>query len=374
MSQAKQTSHSIDRNDIINYIKKEIKKSPRKEYEVSATDLAKKFGIQSPSMNYHLKRFIEEGIFITADRKGTYGRKIFLLPTKKKKKPIINDLDSFTELVRSKVDIKSLEEKVASEIVSENKNIIIENTEKGRHIYIKISNVPRKITHNFLYPNLKVLKFSSPGKSSNANFLKDNKIEENIKNKLKEKPSNTTIINKTIILNEPDAIEDKSDEIKEAIVAGELTLNNRIEKFLNESKKIPNASQLISKSDKEILSVVAESIQQQQVYLKDLSNQLELMENLTLLHSMIDERNKMMEEMDQIRKEHISLLANFNEKSNQVSVDPQRVRIMHQIIINTLDTYLDSTNQSMALNRKEFRRNIVKEISDLANYLVGVDS
>ena len=305
-AKARQTSHSIDRNDIIDYIKEQIKNSPRREFEVSATDLAKVFGIQGPSMDYHLKRFLSEGTFVASKKKGKFGRKIFLLPEDNKPQTVVNNMEEFADLIKSQIDVEKLAEQVKHD-----------------------DDIP---------------------------------TEENTENQ-------TNDVEQTPETQQPQ----QTEEPVEVIAPANLTLNDRIEKFLAESNSVPDASQLISKSDKEVLSVMAESIQQQQVYLKDLSHQLELMENLKLLHSLIDERNRMTEEVNQMREEHNALLATMSKNEEQVSVDPQRVRLMHQIIINTLDTYLELPNHALALQRKEFRNNIAKEISDLANYILGIE-
>lgn len=340
---AKLPHNTVDKKDIVLHIMEAIKKDPNHEFEVSSTDLAREYGVKGPTIDYHISRLIKEGVFEVSPKEGRYKRKIFIEPKggypkrvlnqlgikqekKKIEKPLINDMDKFREIVTSKIkDIPVDNEPIATSTDTVNASTI---------------------------------------SSDNAYIVepKPNR-EENVQVAPKDA--------------ETPKVKEKSIKVEEETVSRfippELTLSDQINLFIEKSKSIESADMLISKPDKEILSVMTESIQQNLVYMKDLSNQLELMENLSILHQLIDERNKMIKEMEQIRTEHTELLKKMSADSKEVTIDPVRVRSMHQIIINTLDNYVELPNHALALQRKEFREQMTKEIADLANYIVGVD-
>lgn len=71
---------NISREDIYHDISQLILHSPERESEVSIVDMAKKYGISSPTMDYHIKKLVEEGKIIQTESKGKYNRKMYTLP------------------------------------------------------------------------------------------------------------------------------------------------------------------------------------------------------------------------------------------------------------------------------------------------------
>lgn len=358
---AKVPYNIVDRNDLIKYITEEIEKSPNKEFELSVTDLGKKYDVQGPTMDYHIKKLLEENVFVVADKKGKYSRKILVLPGSEQaqpKAPVINNMSSFKDLIQQKIDSGEL--KI-------NNNDIDDEIEEITPVDSTTQDKPS--VGEILKSNVSLVKTDSSKDTYDEPLLPEEveKVEvEEIENMYDEPLLPEESKNEVQIL-------DKGHHTVDRYEAPGLTLDNKIRRFLEESNKIPTANQLISRQDKEVISVMTESIQQHMVYLKDLMDTLKLVETLNMVRELIDERNKMLEEMQQMREEHRSLISSIQNDANQVSVDPQRVRLMHQIIINTVDTYLDQPNHSLALNRVDFRNSITKEVGDLANYILGIE-
>lgn len=345
----------IDRNELIEYITEEIEKNPNKEFELSVTDLGKKYDVQGPTMDYHIKKLLDDKVFEVSRKKGKYSRKILVMPGSEQAvhdSPIINNMSSFKDLIQEK--IKNGELKIKSTTDSN-------DTDKVKKETVET------IDHN-----------SKSVDDELEDFLDSPIIPDELKEDSKGDIGD--IIDIPILPGE--LVKEKSYEVEvldvghhtqDKIEVPGLSLDHKIKRFLEESSKIPTANQLISRQDKEVISVMTESIQQHMVYLKDLMDTLKLVETLNMVRELIDERNKMLEEMQQMREEHRALISSIHSNGNQVNVDPQRVRLMHQIIINTVDTYLDQPNHALALNRVEFRNSITKEVGDLANYILGIE-
>ncbi|MGV7000274.1 hypothetical protein ACWA2C_16435 [Priestia megaterium] len=125
--------------------------------------------------------------------------------------------------------------------------------------------------------------------------------------------------------------------------------------------------------DREILSVMNETIQQTTVYLKDLSEQLSTIQNKQLIQHLIDDRNRTQEQMKRLEKEVEEAHALANQTKEKYEIEPDRVRFMHQMIVATVDNFVNQQNHSMALNRLNFRNQISKEVSDLVKYVLRLE-
>lgn len=279
------TSHGrINRNMILKEVQKIIEQSPGNKAEISSSDLADKFGVKAPTMDYHLDKLVQEGKLIVAKKRGKYNRRIFSLP--KGYKPLQNQ---------------------------SHLNVVYDNIDEFK----------------------KVLK---------------EKVQV-------EKEKNTK----------------KEDNIQNVKSIKELTLDDQIEMFLSQSEDIQTAEKLLAKEDREILSVVNESIQQQIIYLKDLADQLSTVQNKELIQKLIDERNQNQEKLQALQKENQKLKQQLQENQGKYDIQPERIRMMQQLIMNTIDNYLDQPNHSLALGRREFRNKITKEVSDLAKYALNLE-
>jgi DNA-binding transcriptional ArsR family regulator len=291
----------VDRNQIHREIAKMIQEDPEGEVEISSSELADKFGVQAPTMDYHLNKLVEEGLIAVSPKRGRYNRKIYRLPAgaKPDTKPRTQILDTFTPEAAEKF------KKFLSEHVSK----------------------------------------------------KDESVQEELQ---LDEPSATPITPEP----EPEV---------EPIQIHELTLDDRIKTFLSQAKQVHDAHVLLGHEDKEILSVMNETISQTTVYLKDLSEQLSTVQNKELIQALIDERNRTQNQMERLEKELEEARKQVDQTIEKYEVDPQRVRFMHQMIISTVDDYMNRPNHSLALGRTEFRSKISKEVSDLVKYVLHLE-
>lgn len=283
----------IDREQVFQVIADLIEKSENGETEISSSELADKFGVQAPTMDYHLKKLIDEGCIAVAPKRGRYNRKIYRLPS------------------------NAGEEQQASKAQVHKPFESIESAEKFK----------------------KFLQEHAP---------KDSNVQEELELQPKE-------------------------EKKPVIETKELTLDERIQSFLEETGQVHDAEVLLKHEDKEILSVMNETIQQTSVYLKDLSEQLSTIKNKQLIQHLIDDRNRMQAQMEHLENELKEARAQINKTIEKYEIDPNRVRFMHQMIISTVDDYMNQPNHALALGRPTFRKKVSKEISDLVRYVLHLE-
>lgn len=298
----------VDRNHIYKEIAKMIHSSKEHEVEVSSSELADKFGVQAPTMDYHLNKLVEEGLLAISPKRGRYNRKIYRLPA----------------------EIKPEKEKPKTEIVTPEsaekfKKFLAEHVRKG----------------------------------------KKNEVQEELD--LGDEPVPTPEpVQETPVVKE--VVEEKEPEpIKE------LSLDERVQKFLAEANQVHDAHMLLKHEDKEILSVMNETIHQTTVYLKDLSDQLSTVQNKALIQHLIDDRNRMQQQMERLEQEVQEARTQADQTIEKYEVDPTRVRFMHQMIISTVDDYINRPNHSLALARTEFRDKVSKEVSDLVKYVLHLE-
>ena len=116
-----------------------------------------------------------------------------------------------------------------------------------------------------------------------------------------------------------------------------------------------------------------ETINQTTVYLKDLSEQLSTLQNKQLIQALIDERNRTQKQMERLEKEVEDARKVADQTIEKYEVDPNRVRFMHQLIISTVDTFINQPNHAMALGRNDFRNKVSKEVSDLVKYVLHLE-
>ena len=284
----------VDREQVYQVIVDLINQSEQGETEISSSDLADRFDVQAPTMDYHLNKLIDEGKIAVAPKRGRYNRKIYRLPS--------NTGDVQQE---SKAEIHKPFES-------------IESAEKFK----------------------KFLQEHAPKKG-------------NVQEELELQPK-----------------EEKEEVIVET---KELSLDDRIKAFLKEAELVHDAEALLKHEDKEILSVMNETIQQTSVYLKDLSEQLSTIQNKQLIQHLIDDRNRMQGQMEHLENELKDARIQINKTIEKYEVDPTRVRFMHQMIIATVDDYMNMPNHALALGRPEFRKKITKEVSDLVKYVLHLE-
>jgi len=309
----------VDRQDLYKKIAEKIKQSPLKQAEISASDLADEFGVEPPTMDHHLKKLVSEGMLLVSPRRGRYNRKIYLLPENKEN--VVTHLQ--TGLSDQSAARRWLEER--------------------RRMAAAAAGKPLDDTKS---------------EQQNAN------LDQDIKAPVQDvKPEERA----------------ESPGKAEPLEVKELTLDERIQDFLARSSSVPSAESVLQKSDRDILAVVTESIQQHMIYLRDLTEQLSTVQDKTLILGLIEERNQNLERIRQLEEEvkgYINTISQLQKQPTEQKnkLDPQRVRYMHQVIINTVDSFVELPNHAMALKRGEFRKQIAEEISNLVKYVLQIDN
>lgn len=319
----------VDRNQIYREIAQLIESSPDKEAEISSSELADRFGVESPTMDYHLKKLVTEGYLAVSPKRGRYNRKIYRLP----------------------VDAKAPK----SEEPSKTKvHKPFENPESASKF------------QQFLQEH----KQKSAAKPVQEKPVKEKYDKE--KTKEEQPPVHER---KPMPQPQPDSVVNTPVQPKpaEPVQVKELTLDEKIQRFLNDANRVHDANVLLSHEDKEILSVMNETIQQNIVYLKDLSEQLSTLQNKELIQGLLDDRNRMQEQLKRAEEEAKQARAQADQTIQKYEVDPQRVRFMHQLIIDTVDQYVKLPNHAMALGRQDFRKKVSKEVSDLVKYVLHLE-
>lgn len=318
----------MSREDLFEDLKEKIINSPNHEVEIAAIEYAKKYGVQGPTIDYHIEHLVKEGHLIRLDKLGKYKRKIYTLPEYSHQNDDIEtglgESESFLNFIKNatkEIETKSLEE---------NETVPVEN------------------------------EIETTKEEPEEPFEIDNKdISE-------EKLNDDTQINNNEFINE------FNSESNNFMESNDLTLDDKINMFLNKSSQVYDATELLKHKDKEILSVMHETIQKNMIYLKDLSDELTTAENRKLIQALIEERNSMKNEMSELQNELKELRDQQLIQAN-AKIEPARIREMQQRLIGSVDRYLKSSNADLALNRKEFREEFMKELSYLANYAVGVN-
>lgn len=319
----------VNREQIYREIVKMIEQSPEREVEISSSDLADQFGVQAPTMDYHLNKLVEEGYLSLSPKRGRYKRKIYRLPhqahehiteniKEKKEKPKIELHDTFTP----------------------------ESAERFRE---------------FLEKHIKKDKKEEKGNQTVAEEIETR--EENKNEDISSKEIHSIDAGFSLTKN----------KIEEPIQVKELTLDEKIERFLQQANQVHDAQELLRHEDREILSVMNETIHQTVVYLKDLSEQLSTVQNKELIQHLIDDRNRMQQKVQRLEQELDETRMQLNQTVKQYELDPNRIRFMHQLIIDTIDDYINRPNHALALGRTEFREKVSKEISDLVKYVLHLE-
>jgi DNA-binding transcriptional ArsR family regulator len=309
----------IDRNEVFNEVSKLIKQSPDKEIEISSSELADSFGVQAPSMDYHLKILVEEGKLSLSPKRGRYNRKIYRLPAP------ANLQENHTT------------QTVTPEDSDQFKQFLDDYLTKSKHSQEELDFQEEKVEE------------------------KPTEIEEET-NENQEKVIDQIPETETL-----PQIEEKPLQIKE------LSLDERIEEFLNNANQVHDANVLLKHEDKEILSVMNETIHQTSIYLKDLSDQLSTIQNKELIQHLVDDRARMQSQIEKLEKEVDEARQQASQTKEQYEIDPNRVRFMQQMMIDTVDNYVNQANHSIALNRSSFRNKLSKELTDLVKYVLHLE-
>lgn len=315
----------IDREDIFAELKNKIEKSPNKEVEVAVTDLANKYGVQGPTMDYHLEQLVKEGKVIISPKKGKYNRKIYKLANENLYAGL-GTQDKFKAFIDNALKLKNNPPTQEEPVIEEKTIDPIPDEEHQENIFTQKEEPVEEVKPT-------------------------QELEPYVEKSLPVQKYNETLMPEESV----------------------LTLDDRIQQFISDTNRVYDAHELLKHDDKEILSVMHETIQENIIYLKDLSDQLSMAKSKQLIQNLIDERNRIISENKDLQEQVKSLTSQVEQTKKNFEIDPARVRFMQQILINTMDTYLNLPNSSLALQRGEFREKLNKEIKDLVHYVLKME-
>jgi len=323
-------AYKMKSEDLLEYIKEQIQQSDNKVFEAATQDLAKHFNVSAPTIDYHLKKLVRQKHLRLLPETGKYNRKLYALQPKTEFN--LKDLDEFKKILNEK-----LQNKDKSKGKSTNIEKTLETVEKPK------DNIQKQE--------------EKQDKTEKAKTL----------DKTEEKGTQQEIAYTEDI---PDFPNLNQEEPK---IVHELTLDEQIEKFLEDTKNVATPEQLLTKEDREVLSVMNETIQQNIIYLKDLSQQLSTVQNKNLIQQLIDDRNRLLEENKMLREENNELRKQHTNQENHTKLDRNRLRNMQQNLIFELDNWLSLPNHALALKRREFHEAHIRNINEVFDYVLGLE-
>jgi hypothetical protein len=328
----------VMKEDVFEYIKDLVRKNGTNEIQLSASQISKHFNISIPTAHYHITNLVNDGLLIQLPKRGKHNTKYYKVKEASDSKSSVklfnlNEIEKFKkELEKTlKQTTKDLSSHVADKSVSKTDTDHQEDTDQKQKEEKKEQHLSISETEESKEP-------VSVSYEEIPDFPKLHSVTEPL---LEEKP---------------------------------LTLDERIERFLKESENVASAEQLLTREDREVLAVMNETIQQNIVYLKDLSEQLSTIQNKKLIQELIDERNRLLEQIKRLNEQNELLQQQLKDTQEKHQLDPQRLRIMQQNIIHFVDTWLDQPNHALALGRRQFRETLVKHINDVFRYVLGLES
>lgn len=338
MSNSATKHKGIDRDDIYNEIKMQILSNPDNYMELKMNELADRFNVSSPTLDYHLDKLVQEGKLILSKKRGKYKRKIYRLPN-----------DVYEKEKQNKKSVSRSE--------NQQNNILTPDAVERFKDFLS----------SFTTDEVKI------EKENEEEHTTTTADEVNIQETKEETPRIHDLEKEDTKLEIPKKEETPKKEESYELDPKPLTLDERIEKFLNEAKQVHEADMLLQHEDREILSVINETIHENMVFLKDLSEQLSTIQNKKLIQALIDERNQNKEYIQRLEKEVKQARELANQTKDKYQIDPNRVRFMQQMIVATIDDYVNQPNHALALGRRDFRNKVTKEVSDLVRYVLGLE-
>lgn len=320
----------ITRSAVLAQVVRHLKDQPNYEGTIPSSEIAEWFNVTSNTVDYHIRNLVSDGELIISNKKAKYNRKIYQLAypedhikqenkpkTKKSTSPLSqSELDNFRKILAQKVKETHTDQSPIKEEQS-----------------TPVEPEPKELPPVTYTPKQE-----------------------------KELPVVT------------EKLEMPSERKRAVHTIHGLSIEDRIQNFLSETKKVPTANQLLDQEDKEIIAVMNETIQQNMVYLNDLKETMNAFGHLQLLQSLIDERNKLVQKVEEIQGENQALKQAIEGSNNKYNVYPEKVRHMQQNLIFTVESYLDNTNAGLAINRKEFESKIVELINDFGDYAININN
>jgi predicted ArsR family transcriptional regulator len=340
-------AHKVTKQDVYEYVKSLIQNSKEKEMPLSAAQLAEHFHISIPTAYYHLTNLVKDRLIVESPRRGKHNTKYYRLAEKETRQHEtkvfnLNEIDQFK---------KELEE-----TLKETKKELSTITQKPLRFQSKTQE--KKEVEQPGTQETNETKQVAPSAHHSVEHSQESTVKPLVRpqEQIPDFPK-TSMIN----LNDDDTAQPS------------LTLDEKIERFLKESANVVHADQLLSRQDREILSVMTETIQQNIVYLKDLSQQLSTIQNKKMIQELIDERNRLLETINRLTEQNQALESQLKETKEKHQLDPERLRAMQQNLIYFVDTWLDQPNHALALGRRQFRESLVKQLNDVFRYVLGLE-
>lgn len=327
----------VMKEDVYEYIKSLVKQSKVNEIQLSASQISKHFNISIPTAHYHITNLVNDGLLIPLSKRGKHNTKYYQVKEVSDSKSSSVKLFNLNEIEEFKKELEKTLKQTTKDLSS--------------HITDKTDMTP------------------SDHQEEKNQKEKEEKKEQPLSTPEAEESKEPVSVTHEEIPDFP-----KLPSVTEPLLEEKpLTLDERIERFLKESENVASAEQLLTREDREVLAVMNETIQQNIVYLKDLSQQLSTIQNKKLIQELIDERNRLLEQIDRLNEQNELLQKQLKDTQEKHQLDPQRLRIMQQNIIHFVDTWLDQPNHALALGRRQFRETLVKHINDIFRYVLGLE-
>ncbi len=362
----------FDDSLLLNDFIEQIEASPTKKLEVVLTNYGRKFGIADQTVKYHLEKFIKNNDLIYVGKSNNYGRKIVTLPkySMKPKEDIeigLGEKMAFEEFIKKSMEQLEQATNSSEPIIFDEKEETQEETQEK---------IQEKI-QNQIEVQDKPQEIVDIKRESQDNVEHQESKDEKVSNYIIEGPIEVEFEDEepTVIEEDKPEIESESSYVKpmsKEEMYKALSLDEKIEEFISRSNNMYDANVLLKQSDKEILSVMHETIQRNILYLKDLSDELGTVKNRELIKSLIDEREALLSENKELQKT-LNILREKEDVANSQKINPQRVRELQQKLVSNTSIYLNSSSESIALNRKTFIKEFIENVSELVDYTLGYD-
>jgi DNA-binding transcriptional ArsR family regulator len=343
--------HKVDREQVLKRVAELIRESGNLEAEVSAADLAKEFGVQPATMDYHLKRLLDEGELVLSNKRGRYNRKIYRLPATSSFDPLPETDQETTEVI-TPLDDKDI---LAKLIKAKEEALGIDIQKKLTIPIQELPIAPEDDDTSEYAPGTGIDYFTPEGKAFNPDVQKLMDEQQSIHFKT-------------------DVLSPKQHEFLKGLEERQKSLDEQIRDFQMRNS-VTSAEVMLKKDDKEILSVAIESISQFATFLKDLTEQLSTIEDKRFIQALIEDRNENLRKIEELEKENAELQKQVQKSSPKESQDERerRAQLMVQRILHTVDTFVELPSHSMVLSKNDFRKNITKEVMDLYRYGANLD-
>ncbi|WDI05232.1 hypothetical protein PUW25_25830 (plasmid) [Paenibacillus urinalis] len=329
----------VDRDTLLEHLK--TMADDVGDIHVSPTVLGQEFEVSTASITHHLRVLSDEGKIVDTGRTGPHKKKIYRLssslmreskvPQSKLIYPTIND-ESFMQKIKDSV----------------------------KHL-----NIPKSI-------------ISSESQIKTNEHIDENTInQENYKNIEQDAPGEEEIISKNDFsiseISSNNKAEDSSDNHDEddsfnrSIIEREKSLDDQIREFQAKSRS-SSAQIMLEKDDREILSVAVESLNQIQMFFKDLTDQLSTIEEKKFIQALIEERNQNLQQIAELQNQISTMNDTINEMSSKKNKNgdiEQKAKNIYQSLLFIVDNFVDQPAHTMFLQKTEFRKDIGERVKEL---------